>query len=279
MTKELQAKIGKVRERIRVLDSAAVAFSGGVDSTLVAKICAEELGSKALAVTARSETYPEEEADEARELAAMIGIRHVFVESRELDIEGYADNPPDRCYHCKRELLGQLRRVADEHGLKHIVDGANAEDTGDWRPGLQAAKELGAVQPLLEAGMTKSDIREVSRILGLPTWDKPAYACVASRFPYGERITADKLETVKAAERFLRANGFRNYRARYHGNVVRIELPVEDMPRALADPLRGEIVAHMKSLGFLYVALDLQGYRTGSMNEALAPDERNIEKK
>jgi len=266
----LQDRLERAKALIRGMESALVAFSGGVDSTLLARLCRDVLGDKAAAVTASSETYPSLEFEEAQHLAEDLGLRHMTVETCELEIRGFADNPPDRCYHCKRHLFARLRRMADDLGLKHVADGANADDAGDFRPGLRAARELGVRSPLKEAGLTKEEVRAVSRHLGLPTWNKPSYACLASRFPYGQEITRPALKMVDRAEEFLRALGLGQLRVRHHGDIARIEVGADDIEHLAAPDLRRKITKRLKGLGYAYVTLDLQGYRTGSMNEVLA---------
>ena len=229
----------------------------------------EKLGDKAAAVTARSETYPESEYHQAVSLAEQIGIRHLSIETEELAISAFRRNPPDRCYYCKRELFEKLRNIADELGLRTLVDGANADDVSDFRPGLRAAAELGVRSPLKEAGFTKEEIRLASRALGLTNWDKPAYACLSSRFPYGEPVTAEGVQRVEAAERFLRSFGLSQLRVRHHGDTARIEVLPDEIARLAAPPVRDRVVARLKELGFTYVTLDLQGFRSGSMNEVL----------
>jgi uncharacterized protein len=264
----LKEKRAKLYQVIRDLESCVVGFSGGVDSTFLLAVAVELLGTRVVAVSATSETYPERELREAKKLAQLIGCRHLLVMSEELDIPGFSDNPPNRCYYCKTELFSKLRKIADTEELAHVVDGSNLDDRGDFRPGRQAACELGVRSPLEEAGLTKDDIRTLSREMNLPTWDKPAFACLSSRFPYGDQITREKVDQVGKAEDLLFELGLRTLRVRHHGDVARIELGPEDFNKVV-NKLRDKVLTRVKAAGYSYVAIDLQGYRTGSMNEIL----------
>ena len=263
----LKEKTDRLRAILADMGSCVIGFSGGVDSTLLFAVAAEVLGTRALAVTATSKTYPERELNEARELASHIGGRHLVIVSEELDIPEFRDNPRNRCYYCKKELFGKLKDIADREGFGFVLDGTNLDDAGDHRPGRTAAEELQVRSPLEEAGFTKQDIRDLSRDMGLSTWDKPAFACLSSRFPYGTAITPERIGQVGLAEESLRGLGFRTLRVRYHGSVARIELGDQEFERATGI-LRDDVINAVKASGFTYVALDLQGYRTGAMNEA-----------
>ncbi len=264
---QLHEKFEILKNIITDMGSVLVAFSGGVDSTFLLRVARDLLGDKACAITATSPTYPESEFREACDLARQMGARQILVESNELEIPGFADNPRDRCYHCKRELFDICVAKALELGYAAIADGSNTDDLNDYRPGRRALAELAVRSPLLEAGLSKEEIRQLSRELGLPTWDKQAYACLASRFPYGVEITPERLRMVERCEEFLKAAGFTTYRVRYHGETARIETTEDELARFLDPSLRKEVVAFFREKGFIYVALDLQGYRTGSMNE------------
>jgi uncharacterized protein len=270
---DAQEKLNVLKDNIRRMGSLAVSFSGGVDSTFLLKVAFDVLGDNALAVTARSSTYPERELKEAEAFAKSLGVRHIVIDSEELDIEGYADNPTDRCYYCKRELFEKVRQVAKENGARYVSDGSNLDDLGDYRPGMKAAGELHVESPLKAAGLGKDDIRLLSKEMGLPTWNKPAFACLASRFPYGQKITREKLAMVDKAEQFLLDLGFRQVRVRHHGDLARIEVGPEERGRFFTEGLMEKVYGELKKIGFTYVTLDMKGYRTGSMNEVLPSPE------
>jgi uncharacterized protein len=264
----IDEKLAALERIVSATGGACLAFSGGADSTFLARVASRVLGERFLAVTAASETYPARERRQAVDLAARLGFRHAVIETSELGLPGFRTNPPDRCYHCKKELFTRLRKVAEREGLPALLDGQNADDAGDYRPGARAAAELDVKSPLREAGLAKAEIRELSRREGLPTWDKPALACLASRFPYGREITAESLARVEAAEEYLRGLGLGQLRVRHHGDIARIEVKPADMA-ALAGAEREGVVRRLRELGYAYVSLDLEGYRTGSMNEVL----------
>lgn len=269
MIPALRAKYDRLLDILKELESVIVAFSGGVDSTLLAKAAKDALGDKALLVTADSETYPASELEEARRLAGHLGMRHLVIETRELDNPEYTRNAPNRCFFCKEELFTRLAPLARREGAAHLVYGANMDDLGDHRPGMEAAKHLGVKAPLIEAELWKTEIRELSHEFGLPTWDKPSFACLSSRFQYGDAITAEKLRQVDAAEAFVRSLGFKQFRVRHHDRLARLEIARDEMARLWEDGIRDSIVERFRELGYLYVTVDLQGFRSGSANDAL----------
>ena len=269
---ELDEKLVRLRTLLAELPSALVAFSGGVDSTFLLRVAHEVLGDRCLALTTLSSTTPEHDRADATMLAAALGVAHVRIDTDELAIPGYAANPIDRCYFCKDNLFTICADEAERRGIAVVLDGANVDDLRDHRPGLRAAEERGVRHPLVDAGLTKADIRIVSRALGLPTWDRPASPCLSSRFPYGTAITAERLTQVDAAEQFLRGLGLRELRVRFHERVARIEVPPETMPQLLRPDVREAVVTELKRLGFTFVALDLQGFRSGSLNETIGAE-------
>ncbi len=273
-TLSLHDKVSHLESIIRDMQSVLVAFSGGVDSTVLLKVAYDVLGERCIAGTADSETYPREELGLAKELAADIGCTHIIVTTRELDLEGYARNDTDRCYFCKKTLFTELEPVAKAHGITNIIYGAMADDVGTHRPGHQAAKEFNVRSPLIEAGIGKAEIRVLAKSFGLSNWNKPSYACLSSRIQYGERVTADKLRVLDEAERFMRTLGFVQFRVRHHDSMARIEVTADQF--ALAVDHRDAITTQLKTLGYKYVTLDLTGYRSGSMNEQKTPKPQEI---
>ncbi|MDR2756748.1 MAG: ATP-dependent sacrificial sulfur transferase LarE [Planctomycetaceae bacterium] len=265
----LKAKYDHLKKYLSQFDRLVIAFSGGVDSTFLLQSAQIVLENRIIAVTARSCSFPKRELDEASDFVRKNGIEHIIVDSEELDIEGFSKNPVNRCYLCKTELFTKIRKIADSYGIRNVAEGSNADDEGDYRPGLQAVSELGILSPLRHTKLTKNDIRQLSSEQGLPTWNKQSFACLSSRFPYGEDITKERLTMIDQAEQFLLDSGFRQVRVRFHGNLARIETDNDGFQKLFDKKLRETIYKQFKKIGFIYVSIDILGYRTGSMNEPL----------
>jgi uncharacterized protein len=265
----LQQKFDNLEKKIYSYGSAAIAFSGGVDSAFLAAVLHRVLPGKSLAVTIDSEAYPPENLAECISLASMIGIELIVIKKNVCELEEFAENLPERCYYCKKALFSSIYDELKTRGISILLDGSNADDLGDYRPGMRAIKELDVKSPLLELGFTKKDIRALSKEIGLPTWNRQSFACLASRFPYGTRITPDLLEKVWRAEAVLKEIGFKNYRVRNHGDIARIELDLEGIKTLMEETTRKKVAESLKQLGFKYITLDIEGYRTGSMNETI----------
>lgn len=272
----LHQKYEALRQILKDCGSVAVAFSSGVDSAFLLYVAHQTLGEKALAVTARSFSFPKREQEESVDFCKRYGIRQIIVQTGDLQLDCFRTNPPDRCYHCKKAIFTALLDIAAQNGMAAVADGSNMDDLGDYRPGMKALREAGVRSPLQEAGLTKEEIRQLSCELGLPTWDKPSFACLASRFVYGEEITEEKLRMVEQAEQLLLDLGFRQLRVRIHGKMARIELLPEDIARFMSDDVRIPVYDRLKALGFSYVTLDLGGFRTGSMNDLLTKEEKQL---
>lgn len=270
----IEQKWDHLKALLHDMHGAVLAYSGGVDSSLLLRAAAEVMGANLIAVTAVSETYPEGELIAAQEIARSLGVTHRIVHTEELASEDFARNPPDRCYHCKKELFEKLRRLAADEGVSFVMDGSNADDLRDHRPGRKAAAEFSVRSPLVEAGFTKAEVRERARALGLTVWDKPSLACLSSRIPYGTRITPGLIRAIGAAEEQLRAFGFGQARVRHHGDIARIEVMQEDFAKFLNRAVAEKIAARFRELGYIYICLDIEGYRTGSMNEGLRTEGR-----
>jgi pyridinium-3,5-biscarboxylic acid mononucleotide sulfurtransferase len=265
----IEQKWDHLKALLHDMHGAVLAYSGGVDSSLLLRAAAEVMGTNLIAVTAVSETYPKGELTQAQEFARSLGVTHRIMRTEEMASEDFARNPPDRCYHCKKELFEKLRQLAATEGVSYVMDGSNADDLKDHRPGRMAAAEFSVRSPLLEAGFSKAEVRERARALGLRVWDKPSLACLSSRIPYGTRITSGLIRTIDAAEDHLRAFGFAQARVRHHGDIARIEVMPEDFAKLLSPGVTEKIAVRFRELGYVYVCLDIEGYRTGSLNEGL----------
>jgi pyridinium-3,5-biscarboxylic acid mononucleotide sulfurtransferase len=272
MNKLTEEKISKLKNYLGSIDSAVIAFSGGADSTFLLKIASNILKDKVIAITAKSPTFTQSELKDSKAIARQLKVKQVIIETNELSNESFTANDKKRCYYCKNELMGLISQYAKKNNFGYIFDGSNYEDTNDYRPGARAVKEWGVISPLKEAGLTKVEIRTASKELGLSTWDKPAAACLASRVPYGTKITEDLLQKISDAESVIKKLGFRQVRVRHHGNIARIELPVQDIQKILGDKIKNTVISSLKKLGYVYITLDIEGYTTGSMNKILELD-------
>ena len=262
-------KFEALKSILKEMGSILIGYSGGVDSTFLVAAAKEVLGDTVLAVTARSETYPKREYEQAQKIVEQLKVRHVTIFTKELEYPNFASNPENRCYFCKKELFSKLKEIAVSNNISHLADGSNADDVNDHRPGLQALKELGVRSPLKDAGLTKAEIRQFSQEMKLSTWNNPAYACLSSRFPYGTEINIEKLEMVEEAKNYLKDLGFAQIRIRHHDNIARIEIHPDQFEKIFKDDARQKIINKFKKIGYHYIALDIEGYRTGSMNEVL----------
>lgn len=269
LSEEQNNKLNDLKKIIEDLGSLAVGFSGGVDSAFLLAVSHEVLRDRVIAVTEADASVPKREVDEAIAFCEDRGIRHILCKADPMQEEGYRNNSADRCYFCKRGIFSEIKKIAEENGIRYVAEGSNMDDLGDYRPGLKAVEELSVISPLRQAKLTKADIRQISKAMGLPTWNKPAYACLASRFVYGEQITEEKLRMIDRAEQFLIELGFFEERVRMHNNIARIEVPPQDIPRLASDEIRNKVYEELKKIGFMFVTLDLKGYRTGSMNVTL----------
>jgi uncharacterized protein len=273
----MEDKLDRLKTRLKEYESAVIAFSGGVDSTFLARVAKDVYGDNLLLITATSSTYPFYELEEAKSLSVLLGIKQKIIVSEEIDIPGYSDNPPDRCYYCKSELFGKIKYIALEESYEAVMDGSNADDLKDFRPGMKAKQEKGVISPLAESGFTKDDIRHFSKMLNLPTASKQSYACLASRFPYGEKITKVKLDRLAIAEFEVRKLGFTQFRIRSHDNLARFEFIPAEMDKAWGN--KDQLTELCRRSGFNYITIDLTGYRTGSMNEVLSDLDKQVIRK
>ncbi|MBA7690845.1 Pyridinium-3,5-bisthiocarboxylic acid mononucleotide synthase [subsurface metagenome] len=263
------SKFENLKNLLGEMGKVLVAFSGGVDSSFLLKVAVDVLGENVLAVIASSETYPEKERDEAVKLAKRLNVRHKVIQTKELENPDFAHNPPERCYFCKMELFSKLKDIAESEGIPYVLDGSNFEDTSDFRPGAKAAEELGVRSPLKEVGLVKQEIRQLSKYVDLPTWNKPSLACLSSRFPYFTEIESESLKQVAQAEEFLKGLGFNQVRVRHHGQIARVEIEPQEFSKIVEKATKEKIINAFKKFGFIYIALDLAGFRSGSMNEPL----------
>lgn len=263
------SKFEKLKNLLGEMRKVLVAFSGGVDSSFLLKVAVDVLGENVLAVIASSETYPEKERDEAVKLAKSLNVRYEVIQTKELENPDFAHNPPERCYFCKMELFSKLKDIAESEGIPYVLDGSNFEDTSDFRPGAKAAEELGVRSPLKEVGLVKEEIRQLSKYVDLPTWNKPSLACLSSRFPYFTEIEPESLKQVAQAEEFLKGLGFNQVRVRHHGQIARVEIEPQEFSKIVEKATKEKIINAFKKFGFIYIALDLAGFRSGSMNEPL----------
>jgi uncharacterized protein len=272
ISRDTLSKYERLKNILGEMGKVLVAFSGGVDSSFLLKVAVDVLGDNVLAVIASSETYPEKERDEAVKLAKKLNVRYKIIQTKELDNPDFANNPPERCYFCKMELFSKLRDIAESEGIPYVLDGSNYEDIFDFRPGSKAAEELGIRSPLKEVGLIKREIRQLSKNFNLPTWDKPAMACLSSRFPYFTEIEPESLKRVALAEDYLKELGFSQVRVRHHGQIARVEIDAQEFPKIINEDVRKKIIKSFKKFGFIYISLDLAGFRSGSMNEPLNLD-------